>query len=131
MTFAGNASLCGQWPNHPSLFKFQSQVPSHNPRAVKCYCPLVLAADCKPLGTDASGCLVCLAFGPSSATTSTWPGFSPVEGYNSPKVAAGTIVYATVYYCQVKGKKSKTVEGNKGLLPAEISFSLCTHSETF
>lgn len=41
------------------------------------------------------------------ATTSTWPEFSPVEGYNSPKVAAQTIVYATAHYCQVKGKRAR------------------------
>lgn len=30
-----------------------------------------------------------------------------VEGYNSPKVAAQTIVYATAHYCQVKGKRAR------------------------
>lgn len=30
-----------------------------------------------------------------------------VEGYNSPKVAAQTIVYATAQYCQVKGKRQR------------------------
>lgn len=96
---------CGQ--SIPSLFKFQSQVPSHNPRAVKHYYPLVSSAECSPPGTDASGWLVCLAAGPSPATTSTWPEFSPVEGYNSPKVAGQTIVYATAHYCQVKGKRAR------------------------
>lgn len=30
-----------------------------------------------------------------------------VESYNSPKVAAQTIVYATAHYCQVKGKRAR------------------------
>lgn len=97
-----------------SPFKFQS----HDPRAVKHYYPRVSSAECSPPGTDASGWLVCLAAGPSHATTSTWPQFSTVEGYNSPKVAGQTIVYATARYCQVKGKRARPFRKYRGLLPA-------------
>lgn len=94
-------------PIRRSLFEFQSQVPLRNPRAVKHYYPRVSSGECSPPGTEASGWLVCLAAGPSPATTSTWPEFRPVEGYNSPKVAAQTIVYATAHHCQVKGKRAR------------------------
>lgn len=88
---------------------------------------MVSSTECSPPEIDASGWLVCLAAGRSPATTSTWPEFSRVEGYNSPKVAVQTIVYATAHYCQVKGEKSKTVEKYKRLLPAPLRIN----SETF
>ncbi len=37
-----------------------------------------------------------------------------VEGYNSPKVAGQTIVYATAHYCQVKGKRARQRINMKG-----------------
>lgn len=77
VTFAWNASFCRLRPIHPSLFEFQSQVSLRDPRAVKHYYPQVSASECSPAGMEASGWLVCLAAGPSPATTSTWPEFNP------------------------------------------------------
>lgn len=61
------------------------------------YHTLVSSTARSPPGMDASGWLVCLAAGRSPAATSTWPEFSAVEGYNSSKVAAQTIVYTTAH----------------------------------
>lgn len=77
VTFAGNASFCRQRAIYRSLFEFQSQAPLRDPRAVKHYYPRVSSSECSPPGTEASGWLVCLAAGPSPATTSTWPEFNP------------------------------------------------------
>lgn len=77
VTFAGNASFRRLRPIYRSLFEIQSQAPLRDPRAVKHYYPRVSSSECSPPGTEASGWLVCLAAGPSPATTSTWPEFNP------------------------------------------------------
>lgn len=112
LTRTQNESFRRLQPIRPFVSEFHRQVFFvlfflRNPRAVKHYCPRVSSSECSPPGTEASGWLVCLAVGPSPATTSTWPQFSSVRGCNSPKVASQTIVYATAHHCQVKGKRRR------------------------
>lgn len=106
--------FCLPEPNSsPSLFKFQSHVPSHDPGAITHSYPPLSSTGGSPPGMDASGWPQCLPEGRSPAATSTWPEFSPVEGHNSPKVAVQTIVYVTAHCCQGKGKRQR-----RNVLPA-------------
>lgn len=87
VTLGGNASFCG--PIRRSLcLNFKVKFLYTTRELSNTTILSVSSTEHSPPGTDASGWLVCLAAGPSPATTSTWPEFSVVEGYNSPKVAA-------------------------------------------
>ena len=113
-------------PPSPSTPAFPAplclNVQSHVPSALISHTPVSSTARSPP-GTDASGWLVCLAAGRSPAATSTWPEFSPVDGYNSSKVAAQTIVCTAARLCQVKGERARqrrNTEGSFLLFSAQI-----------